>query len=69
MYPDFIEKLLWGGKVIGLRVALSSARPSVVKSLVSKACETRARKDAGASHPDVHEQCSRVAAARSKRLS
>jgi len=48
LYPEFIEKLLWGTKVLGLRVALVSASPTVVKSLVSKAYETKAKKDAGA---------------------
>ena len=48
IYPEFIEKLLWGGKVVGLRVVLESARPTVVRSLVSKAYETRVNKDAGA---------------------
>lgn len=47
LYPDFLEKLLWGGKVVGLRVALASAKSAAVKSLVSKAYETRVRKDAG----------------------
>ena len=45
LYPDFIEKLLWGGKVVGLRVSLSSAKPVVVKSLMIKAYETRVHKD------------------------
>jgi YjbR len=47
MYPEFIEKLLWGAKVVGLRVSLTAASPAVVKSLVSKAYETRVQKDAG----------------------
>lgn len=47
MFPEFIEKLFWGAKVLGLRVNLASARPEVVKSLISKAYETRVRKDAG----------------------
>lgn len=49
MYPEFIETLLWGTKVLGLRVALASAPPAVVRSLVSKAYETRVLKDAGPS--------------------
>ncbi len=44
MYPEWTEKLLWGGKVVGLRIALRSAIPSAVKALVGRACETRARK-------------------------
>lgn len=51
LYPDFIEGLLWGGKVVGLRVALSSAKPAVVKALVTKAYETRVRKDAAPKVP------------------
>jgi len=47
VYPDFTEKLRWGGKVLGLRVALHSAKPKAVKALVAKAYETRVRKDAG----------------------
>ena len=47
LYPEFVEKLLWGAKVLGLRVALASAKPAAVKSLVSKAYETRVHKDAG----------------------
>ncbi|MBB6188726.1 MmcQ/YjbR family DNA-binding protein [Rhodanobacter sp. MP7CTX1] len=47
LYPDFLEKLIWGGKVVGLRVLLAAAKPAAVKLLVSKAYETRALKDAG----------------------
>ncbi len=47
MYPEFVEKLLWGNKLVGLRVRLESATSIVVKSLVSKAYETRVRRDAG----------------------
>jgi hypothetical protein len=46
LYPDFLSKLLWGGKVVGLRVALESAQPAVVKSLLSKAYQARVQKDA-----------------------
>ena len=51
IYPDFIEKLLWGTKVLGLRVSLGTAKPTVVKSLVSRAYETRVEKDAGPKTP------------------
>jgi hypothetical protein len=47
LYPEFTEKLLWGSKVLGLRVALASAIPVVVKALVAKAYEARVQKDAG----------------------
>lgn len=51
MYPEFTEKLLWGSKVVGLRVHLASARPTEVKALVNKAYETRVQKDAGSKKP------------------
>jgi hypothetical protein len=42
MYPEFIEKLFWGGKVRGLRVALADARAEVVESLVLATWASRA---------------------------
>ena len=53
MYPEFAEKLLWGSQVLGLRLRLDAALPSVVKSLVTKAYEARVRKDAGPKKPKV----------------
>jgi hypothetical protein len=47
MYAEFVEKLLWGGKVVGVRVNLAHAKPSVVKSLVESAYKFRVSKDAG----------------------
>ena len=46
--PGFLEKLLWGGKVVGLRVALPRAKPSVVKSLIRKAWASKAPKSLSA---------------------
>ena len=46
LYPEFLAKLLWGGKVVGLRVALGPAKAGAVKALVSKAYEARVLKDA-----------------------
>lgn len=43
MHPGFMEKLLWGGKVVGVRVALASAKPAVVNALVRSAYEFKAR--------------------------
>jgi hypothetical protein len=37
MDPAFLEKLLWGGKAVGLRVELERARPAAVKALVRQA--------------------------------
>jgi YjbR len=44
MHPDFVSKLLWGGKVVGVRVELPKADPGVVRDLVSKAWHARAAK-------------------------
>lgn len=44
MYPGWADKLLWGGKVVGLRLTLASAPAPAVKALVAKAYEARARK-------------------------
>lgn len=44
--PAFMEKLLWGGKVVGVRIHLPHAVGTVVKQLVQTAYETRVAKDA-----------------------
>ncbi len=44
MEPGFIDKLLWGGKVRGLRVALRRAKMPVVARLLKKAWLRRAPK-------------------------
>jgi hypothetical protein len=44
MYPQFVEKLLWGGKVVGIRVALAHADAAVVKMLVQQAWANKASK-------------------------
>ena len=44
LYPAFIEKLLWGGKVVGLRVALAVAPAATVKRLVQQAWRGKAPK-------------------------
>ena len=46
MDPEFLDKLLWGGKVVGLRVTLAAAKAAVVKSLLRQAHEHRAPKAA-----------------------
>jgi hypothetical protein len=43
-YPSFVEKLLWGGKVVGIRIALAQADSGVVKALVRAAWEHKAPK-------------------------
>jgi hypothetical protein len=42
--PEFLEKLLWGGTVRGLRVDLGKAKPTVVNELVREAWLRRAPK-------------------------
>lgn len=43
-YPEFTEKLLWGGKVVGVRVSLAQAIPAVVKTMVRQAYEYQSAK-------------------------
>ncbi len=44
MYPAFIEKLLWGGKVVGLRIVIAAAPAALLKSLVHQAWAHKAPK-------------------------
>lgn len=44
MYPEFVEKLTWGSKVVGVRVELARATPSVVSGLVLAAWRHKAPK-------------------------
>lgn len=44
MHPEFVEKLTWGHKVVGVRIALAKASPEVVKSLVLAAWTHKAPK-------------------------
>ena len=44
MYPEWAEKLLWGGKVRGLRIVLAPAPAAAVKALVGKAYDAQAAK-------------------------
>ena len=41
---DFLEKLHWGGKVVGLRAMLAAAKPAVIKRLLGLAWECKAPK-------------------------
>jgi hypothetical protein len=47
MHSEVVSKLLWGGKVVGLRVELSRASPGVVRNLVEKAWSSKAPKGRG----------------------
>ncbi len=42
LYPEFVEKLLWGGKVVGVRVALAEAKADVVNQLIRPAWSRKA---------------------------
>ena len=42
MYPQFVDKLLWGGKVVGVRVALEPAPAAAVKTLIRQAWQHKA---------------------------
>lgn len=44
LYPEFVEKLMWGKKIAGVRVALAAAAPAVVRQLISNAWERKAPK-------------------------
>jgi hypothetical protein len=44
MDPAFLEKLLWGGKVVGLRATLAAATPAVITRLVTCAWASKAPK-------------------------
>ena len=44
LYPEFLEKLLWGGKVRGLRVILRRAKSPVVAELLQRAWMRKAPK-------------------------
>lgn len=44
LYPKFIEKLMWGSRVVGVRIVLAKAKLPVVSNLVRKAWENKAPK-------------------------
>jgi hypothetical protein len=44
MYPEFVEKLMWGKRVAGVRVVLSKAKAAAVNGLIRKAWENKAPK-------------------------
>jgi len=44
MYPGYIEKLWWGKKVQGLRIAMAKAQSHVVESLIRAAWAGKAPK-------------------------
>ena len=44
LHPGFIEKLPWGNKVVGLRIALAKAEPAAVEALLRHAWAAKAPK-------------------------
>lgn len=44
VYSTFVENLLWGGKVVGIRVRLAAADAAAVKRLVKEAWTYKAPK-------------------------
>jgi hypothetical protein len=44
IHSAWAEKLTWGGKVVGLRIALGKASPLTVKTLIAAAWSTKAPK-------------------------
>lgn len=44
MYSDFMEKLTWGKKVVGLCIELAKAKPAVVRALIFEAWRAKASK-------------------------
>ena len=42
LHPEFLEKLHWGGKVVGLRATLAPAKPGVIRRLLGLAWESKA---------------------------
>lgn len=49
LHPDCAEKLMWGARVVGLRVALAKAKPTVIRQLIRKAWQNKAPKSLVAS--------------------
>jgi hypothetical protein len=48
LHPAFVEKLWWGGKVVGVRVSLADADLAVVNELVGQAWARKAPKKVAA---------------------
>ena len=44
LHAEFVEKLLWGGKVVGVRVTLAKAKPEVDRALLRQAWRRKAPK-------------------------
>jgi hypothetical protein len=51
LHGAFVDKLTWGGKVVGLRVDLAGAKADTVRKLLRRAWEGKAPKTLVAKHP------------------
>jgi len=51
MHAEFVSRLLWGGKVVGLRVELPRARADAVRDLIEQAWSSKAPKGRGMAGP------------------
>jgi len=40
--PGVVDKLMWGGKAVGVRIMLARARPSLVRELLAQAWRRKA---------------------------
>jgi hypothetical protein len=50
LHSEYVTKLLWGGKVVGLRVELPKADTSVVKDLLNHAWQAKTGRQEGKRH-------------------
>jgi hypothetical protein len=51
LHPDCLEKLMWGAKVVGVRVALAKVKPALVSALLREAWKRKAPKTLVATLP------------------
>jgi hypothetical protein len=56
LYPQFVQKLSWGDRVMGLTVAMPAARPAAVRDLVRRAWESKAPRALVRAHDPARSQ-------------
>ncbi len=44
LHPDYLQKLVWGGRVWGIHVTLAKADAAIIKGLIDKAWRSKAPK-------------------------
>lgn len=67
LYPEFLEKLFWGKRVVGLRVSLAPADAGVVSQLLSSAWSYKAPAALRTKHSASHDASAAPARARARR--